>query len=340
MTTKRATTFITIAIILFIAAVAFFSLRPPAQEPATSTEQITPVRIAVATLVGSAPVYIAQKRGIFREEGLAVNIQSHATGKAALAAVLDGEADLATVAELPFVLAALQGADIQVIATICKGSREVSIVARKDRGIAKPEELRGKTVGVTLGTVGEFFLDEFCIMHGIPRAAITIIDLQPDELVDALVAGRIDAVSSWNPHTANLLGRLGDRAIPFYSAETYKLYWNVVATRDFIARHPDAIRRVVTALDRGNDYLRRHPDETRKATAEAIRIEPAQLGEYWSDYEFGATLDQAFVLTLENVARWALKRKKSPAREVPNFLDFLYLDALTSVRPDAVTVIR
>lgn len=337
MVMNRAAIFSVVAIVI---AVLIVAIGVKARKTAPNARPPERVTFAVASLPGSTPALIAQRNAIFETEGLVVELKFYDSGKEALAAMLRGDADLATVADLPIVLTALEGADIRILATICKSGRENSIVARKDRGIITPAQVRGKVVGVIPGTTSEFLLDEFLIMHGIPRSAITVVDLKPGEIVDALVTARVDAVSSWGQYTANLLKILGDNGVRFFGEETYRMYWNVVATRDFVVGHNDAIRNVVKALDRANSYMMNNDDAAQRVAMESFGLDSAQLKELWTDYEFALSLDQTLLLTLESQARWAMKQKKSPARQMPDFRGLFYLDALQSVAPSAVTVIR
>lgn len=295
---------------------------------------------AVATLVDSAPVLIAQQQGFFEHEGVKVDIKRYQSGKDAASAMLRGEADLATVADLPLIMAIMEGTDIRLIATISRSGRENSIVARKDRGITSPSHLRGKAVGVISGTTSEFLLDEILVMHGIPRSAITVVGLKPDESMDALLSGRVDAVSSWHPQTDTLLKKLGNDGVRFYGDETYQMHWNIVTRKDFVAEHKDAIRKVVEALDHANVYLRDNTVAAQEIVAKSLQFDPVLLREVWPEYIFETSLEQSFLMTLENQARWAIRRNRATAREVPNIVNFIYRDALQDVAPAAVTVIR
>ncbi|MBT0894821.1 NrtA/SsuA/CpmA family ABC transporter substrate-binding protein [Geobacter hydrogenophilus] len=295
---------------------------------------------AVAALLDSVPVLVAHHQGFFVQQGLDVEIKFYSAGKDALAAVRRGEADFATVADFPIMLAALDGADIRVLATISKSGRENSIVARKDSGITVPAHIRGKVVGVIPGTTSEFFLDEFLVMHGIPRSDIVVVELTPGETVNALLSKRVDAVSTWGQHAADLLKGLGDNSIRFFAQETYQMYWNIVASRNFVAGHRDTVQKVVTALDQANSSIRNNADGAKKTAMEAFRVDPAQLREVWPDYEFDLALDHTLLLTLESQARWAMKQNRTTVREVPNFQEFIYADALRRIKPAAVSVMR
>lgn len=295
---------------------------------------------AVAELLDSVPALVAHQQGFFAQEGLDVEVRFYSAGKDALAAVRRGEADLATVADFPIVLAILDGADIRIIATISKSGRENSIVARKDRGITEPSHIRGKVVGVIPRTTSEFLLDEFLIMNGMPRSAITVVPLKPGETVNALLTGRVDAVSTWSQYTATLLKSLGDKGVRFFAEETYQMYWNVVASRELVTGRRDSVHKFVKALDRANSYIMSDPAGARKVAMGALRLDPAQLAEVWADYEFDLSLDHTLPITLESQARWVMKQEATTARELPAFRDFICVDPLHDIRPAAVTVMR
>ena len=72
----------------------------------------------------------------------------------------------------------------------------------------------------------------------------------------------------------------------------------------------------------------------------SLQFDPVLLREVWPEYIFETSLEQSFLMTLENQARWAIRRNRATAREVPNILNFIYRDALQDVAPAAVTVIR
>jgi len=317
----------------------FVAIKLKATGPGKAARPPERLIFAVAAVLDSVPALVAHQQGFFAREGLDVEVKLYPAGKDALAAVRRGEAHFATVADLPIVLATLEGADIQIFANDLQERRGKHYRARKEQRITSPDQRRGKIV-VSYRNHREFLLDEFLIMHGIPRTAITIVGLTPGETVDALLSGRVDAVSTWNQYTANLLKKLGDNGLRFFGEETYQMNWNVVATRDFVVEHKDSINKFVKALDRANNYIASNPGGAQKVAMEAFRLDPAQLKEVWTDYEFDLSLDHTLLMTLENQARWAMKQNKTTAREMPNFQSFFYLDALHRINPVAVTVMR
>jgi len=57
--------------------------------------------------------------------------------------------------------AIMEGNKISIIATIQTSNRNNAIIARKDRGILTPQDLRGRKIATTFGTIAEFFMDAF-----------------------------------------------------------------------------------------------------------------------------------------------------------------------------------
>ena len=116
------------------------------------------VIFAYTVLPDAALAHIAQKKGYFQHEGLDVTVQLHLIGKDALQSVIDGKADFATVAETPIMFEIMKGEKISIIATIDTSNKNIAILARKDKGILVPHDLKGRKIATTSGTIGEFFL--------------------------------------------------------------------------------------------------------------------------------------------------------------------------------------
>jgi sulfonate transport system substrate-binding protein len=309
----------------------------PSQKQAGLPEKIT---IASVTNMGSVLLHIAFAKGYFKEEGLDTVAQPHPYGKLALQAVIEGKADLATAADTPFMFAVMDGKRITTLATIQTSLRNVAIVGRVDRGIANPSDLKGKTIGVTRGTNGDFFTEAFLIAHGIDRKQVTIIDLKPDDMAAALNTGKADAVSTWNPVLTQLQKGMRNKVLTFYGENIYIEHFCVVAGQDFVKEHPEAVRKVLKALIRAEVFVKKNPEESRRLVAAFIKTDKAILDEIWDVFTFRVVLDQALIVDLEEQARWAIKYRLTTRREMPNYLDFIYVDSLLAVKPDVVRIIR
>jgi sulfonate transport system substrate-binding protein len=307
------------------------------KKPAMPPEKAT---IAISTSLNSVLAKIADSKGFFREAGLDVALQLHTSGKAALQSLLDGKADLATSADTPIMFAMMKGARLSVLTTIQTSTRNEAIVARKDRGIASAADLRGHRIGVSLGTSGDYFLDSYLVLNALSRENVVLVDLKPEELSNALLQGKVDAVSSWNPLVTNLRKALGERGIMLNNESAYKETFNVVSMQAFPLQRPEAVRRLLQALVKAERYVIANPQESKQIISEFSGIDIASLASIWNDFQFNISLNQSLLVTLEDQARWAIKNRLTDRRDLPNFFETLYIDGLMSVKPDAVRVIR
>ena len=286
-------------------------------------------------------VFVAVEKGYFRNEGLDVTLDtSYPHGNAILRAVVEGEADFGVSSETPFMHAVLRGEKICAFATMFKGEKHLAIVARKDRGIFSVSDLKGKKVGVTLGTNGEYFLDTILLFNGISQADVQRVDLKPGQMFDSIVDGGLDAIATWNPQMYRAQKELGEKASVFYADGVYRVSFLISAKKEYVRENQRIIEKGISALLRACEFIRSHPDESREIVAGHLDIVDSLLEELSAIYHFRISLDQSLLLTLENQSKWAIAHNLTDQTEAPDYMDFLCTNALEAVEPEAVTIIR
>ncbi len=302
--------------------------------------EIEQIIIAVASQPIGSLVYIADKNGYFRSEGLDIILQRHTSGKSALNSILEGKADFATTAETPIMHAVLSGNNIFAIATIGTSEKNLAVIARQDTGIAAAKDLEGKKIGVTIGTNGEFFMDSLLLVHGVLKKNIKVVNLKPGEMFDALIKEQVDAVSTWNPHLVKLQKELSKNGITFYGRGIYKWTWNIAVMQDFVLKKPEAVVKLLRALAQSEIFIKNNGDSSQEIVSGYVRMNKPELNGLWDTFNFNVTLDQGLIISLEDQTRWAIKNKLSDKTDVPNYLDYIYIDALKEVKPDSVSIIH
>ena len=254
--------------------------------------------------------------------------------------MLEGKADFATVAETPVMFTIMNGEKISIIATIQTSIRNVAIIARKDKGILGPRDLKGRTIAVTSGTLLDFFTDAFFVSQGISRKDMTVVHMLPEEMAEAIERGTVDAIAAWSYVLIQVQKRLGDKGITFYDEDVYMQTFNVVTTQDYIRRHPENIKKVLRALIRAEKFTDQKPAEAQTIVADFCAMDKAIIAEMWPAENFSVTLDQSLLLALEDESQWAAKGGLTNNAKIPNFLNFIYSDGLASVKPDAVRMLH
>ena len=298
------------------------------------------VRIAVPVVPHAGLIHIASARGFFRDRGLGATLLPQCYGKAALAELLRGQADLAVAADVPVVVEILKGAALSIVASVANASNELAVLGRTDRGIRTPGDLRGRKVGVTLGTSGEYFLWAFLVRNRIAPQSVELVDLPPSRLIESLRQGQVDGIAAWQPvrHEAELA--FGDLIVSLQAPDAYAQNYVLVCQRDYVLAHQQELRQVVRALLDAEAFVNADSQRAKDALAGLLKLSPETFDPSWQDVTLEVEQQQAQLVTLEDVATWAMARNYAPTQPMPNFVSHLALDTLLAVSPERVTVVR
>jgi NitT/TauT family transport system substrate-binding protein len=331
---KTVKIIISFGIIVGIASVILFTLTMG------FTENRGPITIGVEQGPLSSLMMTAEDQGFFSKHGVDVTVKYYASGKLALNGMFSGEVDLATPAETPFVFSSFERRDFSIVATIGSSDNEAKIVARKDMGIQKPGDLRGKRIATQKASAVHFFLHSFLTKYGLSDKDIKLSFKHPDELVPALANGEIDAFSMREPYVSKAKTLLKDNIIVFEEPGLYLKTYNLVALNTFIKDRPQAVKSILRALIKSEEFVKKHPEHAQRIVSNKTGVQESEVAGLWSDLRFEVSLEQSHLTSLENEARWAIRNKLADGKKIPNYLNFIYLDALEAVKPKGVTIIR
>ena len=185
-------------------------------------EQGLKIVIGAETVAHSSPLWIAENKGYFQREGLNVEIREFDSGRTALRTMLTvAGIENGTAAQTPVVFNSFDRNDFSVIGGMVYSDKDVKMLARQDRGINAPSDLKGKTVGVTGGSSGEFFLGLFLSYHRLRMSDVKTMDMEATRLPQALIDGRVDAIATWEPHIYNARKALGSKALLLPSGDYF-----------------------------------------------------------------------------------------------------------------------
>ncbi|MDP1533930.1 MAG: ABC transporter substrate-binding protein [Rubrivivax sp.] len=328
-----------VIVLPLLLAAGWWLLREPAPAPVK-------LRFAATYFLGEMLSFVAYDKGYFREQGLEIELSYSTTGWQSLKRLFEGQADVATVAQLPVVYAALDRrkytpepvGDFAVVADLTVANRAQAGVARRDRGIRSPADLRGKTVGLPQGTTADFFLDSMLRRNGLSDADVKQVNIDVTRLGAAISGGEVDAVLGWQPHSAAALESLGDNGVLLDVGYRYPSGWLVVFMKDYLRAHPGVADRFLRAMARAEVFVHERPDEARQILARHLKTDLATVERGMVDIGVKLSLSESLLVTLEEQARWAIRRGLSPQQTPPNLLDYFDQGPLRRVKPDGITL--
>ena len=297
------------------------------------------LKIAIYPDTVSALIYIAQDQGFFKRHGLDVSLEDYQTGVLAVNGLTAGKADAATATEFVLAIQGFKRQDLRAVAVI-SFSDSMEVVARRDRGIKNPEDLKGKTVGVPKTTIAKFFLNHFLSFKGILPGEVRTIDLKPADLVTALSEGRIDGASCFPPFSDTMKKNLARNVVSWSIQGGQEYHLVVMIKQELIKTRPTLVTGLLKGVVEAEDFLKKDEDKAQAIVGRALGLDHESVSKTWAKTRFRVRLDQSLLTLLEDEGRWAIRNKLVDAEKMPNYLNFLYIDGLEKIKPDVVTVIR
>jgi NitT/TauT family transport system substrate-binding protein len=257
----------------------------------TPPPQTASIKVMYASLAGSnVPIWIAQEQGFYRKYGLDADV-SYATGNRPTLALVAGEVDFISSAATASLPAAVAGSDLVFLA----GATNVSpleIFATPQ--ITRPEELRGKRLGITtFGSATDagarFALSRWGLE---PGRDVTVLQLgAQNELLAALSSGSIDAVVLSDPTTFAASKAGFPRLVKLRDLGMSVQHVAIISRRSFTDAHPDVTERFLRAYGDAIRYLFTNREGTIAVMAKYLKDMDPDL------------MDEAYTSLLEIIPR-------------------------------------
>jgi NitT/TauT family transport system substrate-binding protein len=274
--------------------------------------------------------WVAQEEGLFRKNGLEVELVHIASTSRAIQTLLAGELAYTYMDGRTAVQATLKGADVAIVAGVA--NRLVfSFMARSE--IKTFNDLKGKKIGITrLGSS----------THSVTLWVMNRFGLKPDDyqlmqLVDvpniftAMMAGQIDA-GALSPPT-NFRGRkVGLTELIDLSKEGPE-YVSVAigSTRSFLKNNEEMTRRFIRGYSEGVLFLRANKTAGIKAIQKYARIKDPDILE--ATYAEARTYIETLPYVTRNgmeaiIAEFVATEPKAKAAKLDDFLDTRFVAQL------------
>jgi len=239
----------------------------------------TPVRINWTAVTGAqSGMFMAQQEGLFRKNGLNVELLHIASSSRGIQAILAGEIAFSYVDGSNLAQANLKGANIALVAGAT--NRQVfSLMAKPE--IKKIPDLRGKKIGITrIGssthTSALFALNA----SGLKQNDYQILPLvEVPNILTALMAGQVDA-GVVSPPTNSRARKAGFNELMNLAKEGPEFVSVAVgASRAYIKANEDIVRRVVRAYGEGVHIFRSNKPAALTMIQKYLRVKEADIAE-------------------------------------------------------------
>lgn len=311
--------------------------RAAASAAAPPPPEVTHLVYAAPVTIPAALAYIAMDKGFFKEQGLDVEAKMFPSGREALQMLLAGDAQLQSVSETPIVHAVIQGNDVVTVCTIAE-HHEAKVLARKDHGISRPQDLLGKKVATLPGTNSDYFMYKFFEKYKIPLDQVKIANMSPPDMIVNLTKGDLDAYFAWEPHIYFGKRELGDKVVEFPPGELYQGFNTFNMPGEFARKNPNTVRAVIRGLLASEKWTRAHPDEAAVVVAKRLNMDEKIVRDLMKESVYKIELNHHLLPLMKSIGRWALDQKGLSKDPLPDFRAHIFDGPLRQEKPSAVAL--
>jgi NitT/TauT family transport system substrate-binding protein len=155
------------------------------------------LRLGVLPVLDTLPLHVGLAEGHFQEQGIELELVSFASAIERETAMQSGRIDGIYGDIVNVMLLVRSGVDMKIV-TVCSASRPgrtlFGLVSAPKVGQLAPEEMAGRSVGISNATVIEWLMDSFEDSGQVPAGAFERIEIKKIPIrMQMLMAGEIDA---------------------------------------------------------------------------------------------------------------------------------------------------
>ncbi|WP_055619214.1 ABC transporter substrate-binding protein [Streptomyces sp. JHA19] len=248
-----------------------------------SSGGVTTVKVGLIPIVDVAPLYLGQKKGFFKEQGLELEFTTAQGGAAIVPGVASGQFQFGFSNVTSLMVAQSNGVPVKAVANGIASTGEPgedfgALMVKKGSPLKSPKELEGRKVAInTLKNINETAVRASVRSAGGDPDEVEFVELPFDQMPAALDKGQIDAAMVVEPATATIKNQDGvEIASPLVDVApdlTVALYFT---SKQYAERNPEVVEKFQKAAAQSLAYADAHPDEARETITTYTKI-PADV---------------------------------------------------------------
>ena len=261
------------------------------------------VAVSTTTLEGG-PVYVADNG----PQGAGFQVINGGVRNLA-----NGGAHAATNAETQFLFAGAP--NVRILFTVAEGLYR--IVGKRSAGISTLADLRGKRVSVPRDTSAHYSLVRMLASAGLSESDVTIVDVVTrNQMAAAVLDGRADALSMWEPESQKAVDALGRDAIVFQDNEVYRELFSLYSSTEVLgdARRRRELVAFVRALFTSVDEMKTKPAPHFPLISKTTGHTVDHITRSWEHHAFPMVVPSDMLDVMVEEEKWVAQKQKRAAR--------------------------
>jgi len=236
-------------------------------------------------VTATLPWAVAIEKGYFDQAGVKIDqVISGAGGGTTLRNVLASDLPYGEVATSAAIAARRSGLDVVIVNTSSSHIGEIALVADPKSGIRTVADLAGKKAGYTAPKSTSDVLLHLALKEAQMAGKVEAVatgGFGPG--ITALLTGAIQAAPLIDPQLTLEPDKF--RVIFKFADLIPRMTWLVgITTRDFAAKNPELLRKLIAIRRRAVDYIYANRDDAMQIYAKVWQADPKQVATYFPKY--------------------------------------------------------
>jgi NitT/TauT family transport system substrate-binding protein len=251
---RRLTPFMVLLAALIIGASIYWQRNPPTSTAANVTVA------QVGEFFVYMPLYLAEGKGYFHDQGLNVHVTNTGGDEKSVAAVITGSADFGIGDPTFAAIAGLKGQDVRVVAGILDAVPFWGVTKNPNiTEITSPAQLKGLSVATFPAPSTAYTLQ--AQMFRSAGLTPNITQAQFGTLLPLLDTGRVDIVLELEPNVSIAVSQGARVAYSLASQYGEFATTGVTVSKKTLDTRHDVVERFVKAINQAEVFAHEHPDE-------------------------------------------------------------------------------
>ena len=294
MTTMKNKKPLFIGLFIIIAIViAFF--------PFNGEKQDNEITIGYSALRISLPVFVAQEKGFFADEGLNINLERFDTAQPLMSSLVAGNIPIAGYTALPITYNAMLRSETElyfVTSMLEDQQHRISylIVPTDTSQDFSISDLKGKKIGILPTVAYKAWIEEILRKNNVDLSEVEIVQIAPALSPSALESKQVDALFTNDPAATTVLqqkiGRLLSREVevPKYLGEPF-LFGSFNIRKDFADANPEITKKVISAMNKAVKFVNSNPTEAKEMMKKYLHESQQPFVDFYPDALYQPTTE-------------------------------------------------
>ena len=291
------------------------------------------VNIGIQPSAAFIPIFIAKEKGWLEEDlgeiGVTVNWNEFEAGPPMNESMASGSTDFGFLGDVPAVSAIAAGQDNVLVGIAAEAPEAYVLLASADNDeISSVADLKGKTVGITVGSTAQNVLEKLLEKNDLKSSDVQVVNISAGDAATALTEKQTDAVLFWEPTPTRLIDQGLAKAVADAGDADQLCVNPITARREYVEANPDITQILLQDYQKRIDEVDSLDDETKEKIADYLSVDADQYDTIASHYDYTLKIQDQDADALQDVLQFLIDAGNvKNSYEVKDKFDASYLDA-------------